>query len=302
LDLLFAASQLTSSSSSDFTHDSPSMPVNHGESPCIHLAGRAYGDVVSPSSDGELSYYSPRAAEPNSGSFVQILMDILNITDPAHTSIICWVPDGKSFLIADQNRFEKEILPTYFRGSLFNSFVRKLNRWGFRRLKRTGHASSFAHDLFLRDKPWLCSRMKCQSKPNFKKLNAKVKDDVRQYACGNVATYFSISPREDVHAPSPSGGRLVSNNYVMQSLSTPPSNVTNIPSPPTLPSNMSMDELQQRQLLIASISKTSEMERQLLVAQMHQRRQLQILEMQHLKDKSALTDESLAQRHLQPRP
>jgi hypothetical protein len=56
---------------------------------------------------------------------------------------------------------------------------------------------------------------------------------------------------------------------------------------------MSKEELRQRQLLIASITKTSEMERQFLlaeerhflVAQMQRRRQLQ-LEMQRLNEKS----------------
>jgi len=315
LDLLFAASQLTSSSSSDSTHDRPSKLLREREPHYIHPTfsySASYDDVVSPSSysssdgENELSYYphteptnhstveptcySPY--QPNSRSFVQILMDLLNTADYHHGSVIFWVPDGKSFLIADQNRFEKEILPTYFRGTLFNSFVRKLNRWGFRRLKRTGHISSFAHDLFRRDKPWLCSRMKCQSKPNFKKVPAKVKDDVRQYAYGDAATDFSISP---VHEPPASGGRLVSNIHVMHSLPAPQFDVTNIPPPlgmskPSIPpSNMSNEELRRRQLLIASIAKTTEMERQfllaqekqLLVAQMQRRRQLQI-EMQRL--------------------
>jgi len=313
LDLLFAASQLKPrpSSSCDSIHNHPFKLLYEGEPHYTHPTfsySASYDDVVSPSRypssnrGNELSYNSTVAlnyyssSEINSRSFVQVLMDLLNTADYHHGSVIFWVPDGKSFLIADQNRFEKEILPTYFRGTLFNSFVRKLNRWGFRRLKRTGHISSFAHDLFRRDKPWLCSRMKCQSKPNFKKVPAKVKDDARQNAHGNAATDFSISP---VHEPPASGGRLVSNSHVMHSLPAPQFDVTNIPPPlgmskPSIPpSNMSNEELRRRQLLIASIAKTSEMERQfllaqerqLLVAQMQRRRQLQI-EMQRLNEKS----------------
>jgi len=307
LDLLFAASQLKPRpiSSSDSIRNHPFKLLYEGEPHYIHPTfsySASYDDVVSPSSypsrnrGNEHSYHSTVApnyyslSETNSRSFVQVLMDLLNTADYHHGSVIFWVPDGKSFLIADQNRFEKEILPTYFRGTLFNSFVRKLNRWGFRRLKRTGHISSFAHDLFRRDKPWLCSRMKCQSKPNFKKVPAKVKDDVRQYAYGDAATDFSISP---VHEPPASGGRLVSNSHVMHSLPAPPCDVPNIPPPSIPPFDMSTEELRQRQLLIASITKTSEMERQFLlaeerhflVAQMQRRRQLQ-LEMQRLNEKS----------------
>lgn len=264
LDLLFAASVLTSSRSSgaDLLTRRSSMPVNNGEySYTRHTVATAASneeDVATKSvyNDGKLVDDSP--AKPISKNFAQVLMDVLNTTHRDHASIIVWVPDGQSFLIAHQERFEKEILPVYFKGGSFNSFVRKLNRWGFRRIKsRAGRVSSFAHDLFLRDQPWLSSRMSCQSKPNFKKL----KDDVdeRQYTLLDAVTGASIiSPCDDVHAPSSSSsGLLFSKNNITQS-----------------PTCMSMDELQKRELLISSISQTSEIERQLLLAQLQQQQRL----------------------------
>eukprot|EP00984_Skeletonema_dohrnii_P018387 scaffold8571_cov66-Skeletonema_dohrnii-CCMP3373.AAC.1 len=102
-------------------------------------------------------------------SFPQILTEILSTPDCQ--SIVHWLPDGFSFIIADKQRLSDEILPKYFRQALLNSFVRKLNRWGFRRIKSRckGEESSFAHINFIRDKPWLCLKMRCESKPSYHK-------------------------------------------------------------------------------------------------------------------------------------
>mmetsp|Transcript_12148 Transcript_12148/g.18222 ORF Transcript_12148/g.18222 Transcript_12148/m.18222 type:complete len:338 (+) Transcript_12148:90-1103(+) len=302
LDLLFAASQLTTTSSGGADpndHHRPSLPVNNVQysyPPPRDAASTSNNqDVAAPSNNDGGDVYSP-VVDNSAKSFVQLLMDILNVPDPDHASIICWVPDGKSFLIADQERFETELLPTYFRGSMFNSFVRKLNRWGFRRLKRTGHASSFAHDLFVRDKPWLCGRMRCQSKPNFKKVPTKVTDDVRQSAF-DAATDVAIPPCVDVQhaAPSTSSG-LYSNINVTQPLSTlqpplsttVPFDVTKIPSSP-------IEERLRRELLLASITQMQ----QRPLAQMPQL-QMNPNQLQYLNNISALTDEALAPRYLQP--
>ncbi len=106
----------------------------------------------------------------NVKTFPQVLQIILNT--PEYESIAHWLPDGLSFIIADKQRFSDEILPKYFRrGALFHSFIRKLNRYGFRRVKGSckGEESSFAHNDFVRDKPLLCLKMNCQSKPTYHK-------------------------------------------------------------------------------------------------------------------------------------
>ncbi len=107
----------------------------------------------------------------NIKSFPQVLQIILNT--PEYESIAHWLPDGLSFIIKDKQRFSDEILPKYFnRVSLFHSFIRKLNRYGFRRVKGSckGEESSFAHNNFVRDKPRLCLKMNCQSKPSYHKV------------------------------------------------------------------------------------------------------------------------------------
>jgi hypothetical protein len=105
-------------------------------------------------------------------TFPQLLHEILN--SPEYQSIAHWLPDGSSFIIADKERFSDEILPKHFRVALFESFVRKLNRYRFRRVKSRckGEESSFAHNNFVRDKPWLCLKMNCKSKPSYHKDSA----------------------------------------------------------------------------------------------------------------------------------
>eukprot|EP00984_Skeletonema_dohrnii_P014807 scaffold6297_cov61-Skeletonema_dohrnii-CCMP3373.AAC.1 len=112
-----------------------------------------------------------------------------------------WLPDGFSFIIADKQRLSDEILPKYFRQALLNSFVRKLNRWGFRRIKSRckGEESSFAHINFIRDKPWLCSKMRCQSKPSYHKASSAKNRKKAQKAAIKVV---NIPANVDVAASS----------------------------------------------------------------------------------------------------
>ena len=254
LDLLFAASQLTSS----FNGSMVSVSDQHHSSSAANPVDTSSGGNVSRRDD---IMHDPKIVDNNPKSFVQILMHILS--DANNASIICWDRDGQSFLITNQELFEKTILPTYFRGSLFNSFVRRLGRWGFRRTKRTGRTSGFANDYFVRDKPWLCLQMKCQSKPSFRKLNAKEKEDVRQRAfdAGVAGVSASASAHLSSTIASTSSDTLRNNSFpISNNTATIPSSQNNNNIAPY------MGENKQRQLLIESISQTEQMERQSYVA------------------------------------
>jgi hypothetical protein len=280
LDLLFAASQLASS----FNGSVVSVSDQH------HSLSAATVDTSGNASRRDVMHDPSIVEFNNPKNFVQILMHILS--DANNASIICWDRDGQSFLITNQELFEKTILPTYFRGSLFNSFVRRLGRWGFRRTKRNGRTSGFANDYFVRDKPWLCLQMKCQSKPSVRKLNAKEKEDVRQRAFDAGVAGASASASAHLSSPiaSTSSDTLHNNSF-------PSSNSTT-----TIPSSQNnnniapyMGENKQRQLLIESISQTEQMERHIFFARLQQ--QQHIMEMQHMNRMA--TDEALltAQRY-----
>ncbi|XP_003508586.1 heat shock factor protein 4 isoform X2 [Cricetulus griseus] len=52
------------------------------------------------------------------------------VGDPGTDHLIRWSPSGTSFLVSDQSRFAKEVLPQYFKHSNMASFVRQLNMCG----------------------------------------------------------------------------------------------------------------------------------------------------------------------------
>ncbi|XP_042189436.1 heat shock factor protein 2 isoform X2 [Callorhinchus milii] len=56
------------------------------------------------------------------------------VEDPDTNEFICWKQNGHSFLVLDEQRFAKEILPKYFKHNNMASFVRQLNMYGFRKV------------------------------------------------------------------------------------------------------------------------------------------------------------------------
>lgn len=97
-------------------------------------------------------------------TFPQVLHQILSMTE--YQAIVHWLDDGRSFIIEDKRRFALEILPKYFESSLFHSFTRKLNRWGFNRANSRSNFQElmFESKFFIRDDPKLCLRMRCKSR------------------------------------------------------------------------------------------------------------------------------------------
>lgn len=90
------------------------------------------------------------------------------LADQELLGTVAWHPDGNSFVVASKDRFVKEVLPRYFKEAKFNSFTRKLNRWGFRRVSSDLHgpdAIVYHHRLFKRDYPELCRGMSGGNKP-----------------------------------------------------------------------------------------------------------------------------------------
>eukprot|EP00581_Thalassiosira_minuscula_P017495 CAMPEP_0183711532 /NCGR_PEP_ID=MMETSP0737-20130205/7016_1 /TAXON_ID=385413 /ORGANISM="Thalassiosira miniscula, Strain CCMP1093" /LENGTH=428 /DNA_ID=CAMNT_0025940067 /DNA_START=69 /DNA_END=1355 /DNA_ORIENTATION=+ len=96
-----------------------------------------------------------RRRKPN---FSEKLHSVLSSKECRHA--IAWLPSGRSFCITDQEEFVKKILPKFFREAKFESFSRRLKRWGFRKVYTTGLSQTiFSHDLFHRDRPDLCKVM-----------------------------------------------------------------------------------------------------------------------------------------------
>jgi hypothetical protein len=55
--------------------------------------------------------------------------------NPSYRSILGWSDKNTVIEVLDCHKLEKDILPFYFRHTKFESFVRQLNLYGFRKLK-----------------------------------------------------------------------------------------------------------------------------------------------------------------------
>jgi hypothetical protein len=75
--------------------------------------------------------------------------------------IVAWLPDGRSFVIVNPEKFVEKILAPNFKDCKYSSFVRKLNRWGFARLTSGTGTDCFYHALFQRERIDLCAQMMC---------------------------------------------------------------------------------------------------------------------------------------------
>ena len=239
-------------------------------------------------------------------SFPQVLQEILNTSE--YESIARWLPDGLSFIIADKRRFSDEILPKYFRRvALFHSFIRKLNRYGFRRIKGSckGEESSFAHNNFVRDKPWLCLKMNCKSKPSYHKGPSAKKKTTQHMTAAvefEVANSLTNTGLITMTMPAPVppafmggvGGMIDASSRVFVSTPTtylPAVSASVLPmatsaiGPPT-----TIAAIQERQFLASMLPGHSQQrmlrERQMLMLQMRQRHQRQA-QLQLLEEMSA---------------
>ncbi len=258
--------------------------------------------AYSSENDSETENPAIAAIDKQDRSFPLVLHEILATTECQ--SILHWLPDGFSFIIADKQRFCSEILPEYFREALLNSFIRKLNRWGFRRVKSRSKAeeSSFAHKNFVRGKPWQCLEMRCKSKPTYHKVpsakkakkNMK-KKEAKQKSTAAAATVGASNKSFVTPAGATSGmvNRVFASTFSRMAvsehelLSLPNPNLSNLKAPaPAAPARLlstadaSTIRENQNQYLAYHQQRISH-ERQILVAQMLRQHQLQ-LEMQRL--------------------
>jgi hypothetical protein len=79
---------------------------------------------------------------------------------------VSWNRDGRTFVVRDKDAFAGMLLPLFFRQAKFQSFTRKLYRWGFRQISvqqdcdRKDRMMIFGNEYFQRDKKSLMANMK----------------------------------------------------------------------------------------------------------------------------------------------
>jgi len=127
----------------------PPLPI---EACCISQIS-----VSSASTDDECSSAAAadRGTDENQQKpFLQALMDLLSQEDP---EIVTWLPSGTAFIVRSPKKFVEMVLPRFFKQTKIASFYRQLNMYGFRRIVEGPDMGAYHHELFVRDKPHLCS-------------------------------------------------------------------------------------------------------------------------------------------------
>ena len=85
------------------------------------------------------------------------------LSNNEHSDVVAWLHHGKAFRIYKRTRFVNEVFLKYFNESQFTSFTRKLNRWGFNRVRRGPETGAYYHIFFQQGNFNLCSKMVCSS-------------------------------------------------------------------------------------------------------------------------------------------
>lgn len=91
------------------------------------------------------------------------------VCDPKYDDLISWCDKGNSFVIKDQTTFCSELLPLFYKHNNMASFIRQLNKYGFRKVNSSATSSSlkcdvsdleFSHPHFIKDCPFLLDQIK----------------------------------------------------------------------------------------------------------------------------------------------
>lgn len=100
---------------------------------------------------------TPSTKDESSGSSnvpSGFILKLYQMVNGAPNEVITWTPSGDAFIIgSDLNRLESETLPQYFRHNRFQSLVRQLNFYSFRKINRERNVWIYKHNLFHRDHP-----------------------------------------------------------------------------------------------------------------------------------------------------
>lgn len=135
------------------------IPSQNASQPIANVSAADYDAMMASKFDSTVTAPS-RRRKPNFAEKLHAVLD-----NQACRHAITWLPSGRSFCITDQKELVTKILPKYFREAKFESFSRKLKRWGFRKVYTTGLSQViFSHDLFHRGRPDLCKIMNGREK------------------------------------------------------------------------------------------------------------------------------------------
>lgn len=76
--------------------------------------------------------------------------------------VIDWAAHGRCFVIKKPKVFAGTIMPKHFKHTKITSFQRQLNLYGFKRITKGKDRTAYYHELFLRGRPMLSTKMRRQ--------------------------------------------------------------------------------------------------------------------------------------------
>jgi hypothetical protein len=110
--------------------------------------------------------YVPAGGNKSFATFPEKLMAVLEDREVGDT--IQWNSQGDAFGIVPET-FNGQVLKKHFQGTKFESFTRKLNRWGFQRVVDNGFPNNvmvYRHEMFRKGTTDLVKKMKGIKKKN----------------------------------------------------------------------------------------------------------------------------------------
>ena len=90
--------------------------------------------------------------------FPMLLYKILDQDE--HPSVVSWCLDSQNFIVYNRKKFQDELMPQYFQSSSWQSFLKQLNVYGFRRATKSRDLTVYYHKDFIQNKPGLINKIK----------------------------------------------------------------------------------------------------------------------------------------------
>lgn len=141
---------------------------------------------------------SPSPSSSSSVIIAPFLKRLYEMLAIENSEILGWTLNGLSFEIRDNDSFQDQILPKYFRHNKVSSFQRQLNYFGFRKVNRmNSNVSTYTQPFFRRDEPGLMNQIKRKTKSANKHRNRSI-----SYVQPPSAKYFTPSNQWDTRSRS----------------------------------------------------------------------------------------------------
>jgi hypothetical protein len=156
-----------------------------------------------------------------SSSFPCRLMKMINWCESEQADkegvslLIGWSVDGKYFTINDREKLSEHVLRRFFKDSKFESFQRKLYRWGFKQVPSKRDSSGIKHGIFSfyvdgfeRDSPNSSTKLKVRysTKEEYerrqKSLKAKLNKMEKKSNAGNNLGRYKGKPKLELSPPA----------------------------------------------------------------------------------------------------